>query len=291
MKKEIARDYIFNDLLRQSHTMKPTSTGKNYGALFTMAILISNDDGIEAPGLAALADALAPLDAVCVSAPSENKSGVGMAITLGRELQAARHPDAPCNASRHSIDGNPADAVKYGLQHVLAGNAPRLVASGINLGPNLGVNIRCSGTLGAAYEAACSGIPALAVSVEYSQSPNWEGAKFYARKMAERLLALPRDHEPFVLNLNVPSRNPEDIKGLVTAPNGVGGFRDFLKDCGGDRYKLDAAWIDVGEGSDCAAAAFNAGYAVITPLKFDLTHKGLLETLSGWDGVERFKNA
>lgn len=244
-----------------------------------MAILLTNDDGIDAPGLAALAEALAGLDEIIVSAPAGNQSGVGMAITLDRDLTAKRHPDGPNGEVRYSVDGTPSDATKFGLQHAVAGKDVRLVVSGINLGQNLGTNVRCSGTVGAAFEAVATGVTALAVSVGYDEPVNWDGAKAYARSIAERVLAL-RDCAPFVLNLNVPSLPEDEIPGLVVAHHGVGGFHDTLavrED--GKQYRAEAAWrMDVPE-VDCDAAAFRAGYAVITPLRFEMTHDVMMDEL------------
>lgn len=258
-----------------------------------MAILLTNDDGIDAPGIARLAEALAGLDDLHASAPMENKSGVGMSITLGRSMRARRHPDGASGETRHSIDGTPADATKFGLQHVLANVAPRLAVSGINCGPNLGLNIRCSGTVGAAFEAVAAGVPALAVSVEYAEKVNWSGAMYYARKMAEKILALPGPIEPFVLNLNVPSRNPEDIPGVVVARQGMGGVRDVVRALpdGEDGYVLDADWQEIASDGDCDAAAFNSGYAVLTPLRYEMTYDDMLATLCRhWrDEIEPFK--
>lgn len=254
-----------------------------------MAILLTNDDGIDAPGLAALAEALAGLDALYVAAPAVNKSGVGMGITIEEDMAARVHADGAQGEVRHSLDGTPADAVKYGLQHLLADDPPRLVVSGINLGPNLGRNIRCSGTVGAAFEAVAAGIPALAVSVDYVIPPDWSGAKFYARKLAEMML---RDgglgREPHVLNLNVPSRPPEDVAGLVIARQGVGGIFDYIKpNSDGSGYSLGAKLIDTGD-ADCDGSAFRDGYAVVTPLRFEMTHDALLEELvSSWGGELR----
>lgn len=166
------------------------------------------------------------------------------------------------------------------------------MCSSDHLGPNLGLNIRCSGTVGAAFEAVAAGVPALAVSVEYSTDVNWEGAKYYARVMAEKILRLPQPLEPFVLNLNVPSRNPADIPGLVIAHQGVGGFRDRLEVVReGDSYKLDADWSFVEPDGDCDTAAFNAGYAVLTPLRFEMTHDAMMADLCRhWkEDIERFK--
>ncbi len=252
-----------------------------------MAILLTNDDGIHAPGIAHLAQALQGLDAIHVSAPEENKSGVGGGITITRNLQAKRHPAGACGEERWSVDGTPADAAKFGMQHVLGGVPPRLVASGINLGPNLGVNIRSSGTVGAAFEAVAVGVNALAVSVDYVFPTNWEGAKHYARKAAEMLLRLPPGGEPFVLNLNVPAKNPDEIKGLVIARHGVGGMRDtIVVEEREGAFHLEADWLNVMPGVDCDASAFDAGYAVLTPLRYEMTDDGRMAFLARQWGSE-----
>lgn len=251
-----------------------------------MAILITNDDGIDAPGIAQLAKALEGLDDLYVSAPDENKSGVGNGITITRNLQARKHPPGEAGEERWSVDGTPADASKFGMQHVLGGNPPRLVVSGINLGPNIGVNIRCSGTVGAAFEAVATGISSLAVSVDYVIPTNWEGARHYARKVAEMMLSLPEGGEPFVLNLNVPAANPGDIKGLVIARHGCGGMRDnIVVEDRGDFFHLEADWILSEMNGDCDASAFKAGYAVLTPLRFEMTDDERLSYLCNqWKG-------
>ncbi len=251
-----------------------------------MPILLSNDDGVDAPGLAALAKALAGLDDLVVSAPADNRSGVGMGITLSRGLEAKSLPAGAAGEVRYSVDGTPADAAKFGLQHLLKHRPVRLVASGINYGPNLGVNIRCSGTIGAAFEAVAAGVMALAVSLEYVPEPNWSGAMFYARKLAEKILAMPKIDEPFLLNLNVPSKNPEDIRGLVIARHGRGGILDTVKVEGDEGVmRLAPDWIKVSPESDCDASAFYAGYAVVTPLRFEMTHDAALaRLLTEWKG-------
>lgn len=244
-----------------------------------MAILLTNDDGIDAPGIAALAQALAGLDEIIVSAPAGNQSGVGMAITLDRDLTAKRHPDGPNGEIRYSVDGTPSDAAKFGIQHAAAGKNIRLVVSGINLGQNLGTNIRCSGTVGAAFEAVAAGLTALAVSVGYDDPVNWDGAKTYARNIAEKALTL-KSSEPFVINLNVPSLPPDEIPGLVVAHHGLGGFHDTLAvRQTGKQYRVEAAWHTRIPETDCDTAAFKAGYAVITPLRFEMTHNEMMDEL------------
>lgn len=264
-----------------------------------MAILLTNDDGIDAPGLAALEEALAGLDDLYISAPAQNQSGVGMAISVGRALRVKRYPDSKFGSRRAAVAGTPADSVKYGLEHLLGGRKPRLVVSGINHGPNLGRNVRCSGTVGAACEAATSGVPSVAVSTGHEIPPVWEGAKHYARRVAEMALRMADSgrHGAFLLNLNVPGLPADRIRGLVTAPHGLGGFQDFLRvQPDGETYQMDGAWVEMEPDSNCDAAAFLADYAVVTPMQFDMTHHGLLAALrEDWRGQladceERIKN-
>lgn len=247
-----------------------------------MAILLTNDDGVDAPGLTALAEALAGLDDLVISAPSENQSGVGMGISIRRSLRAERLSDGPAGAPRHSLDGTPVDAVKYALDFIFRDRPPRLAVSGVNHGPNLGRNVRCSGTVGAAFEALASGIPALAVSVGYSIPPKWEAAKIYARKMAEMMLDRIKEapKPAFLINLNVPSLDPKDIRGLAAARHGTGGFLDGLAPGpSGDSFVLGGEWLFTPPESGCDAAAFEAGYAVMTPLRLEMTHDALLDDL------------
>lgn len=246
-----------------------------------MAILLTNDDGVDAPGLAALAEALAGLDELYIAAPAENRSGVGMGITIGRDLTARRRRDWPGVAARTSIDGTPADAVKYGVQHLLKMNRPRLVVSGINHGANLGRNVRCSGTVGAAFEAFVEGIPAIAASVDHTEPPYWAGAQHYVRLVAERALALAGTRHVFMLNLNVPALPPDEIKGFRIARHGSGGYQDFLAGAGRPGvYSMSGAWIEPDAGAECDGAALSRGYAVLTPMRYEMTDAGLLERLN-----------
>lgn len=246
-----------------------------------MAILLTNDDGIDAPGLAALAEAMEGLDELVVSAPSENQSGVGMSISLGRNITTRRVEDGPGGLPRHAVDGTPSDAVKYGMQRLLRHNRPRLVVSGINMGPNLGVNVRCSGTVGAAFEAVVAGVPAVAVSIDFVKPPNWEGGKHYARLVVEKALAMAAQpgRAPFLLNLNVPSKNPDEIPGLIATHHGTGGILDiFTPNEDGESYRLRGKWAETKK-DGCDFETFMNGYAVITPLQFEMTNHRLMSEL------------
>ncbi|MDR1613355.1 MAG: 5'/3'-nucleotidase SurE [Planctomycetota bacterium] len=251
-----------------------------------MSILLSNDDGIDAPGLAALADALSGLDDIYVSAPSGNRSGAGMAVTIGRDITPRAYPDGPGGFKRVAVDGTPTDAMKYGLQFLVP-DRPRLVASGINHGPNLGRNVRCSGTVGAAMEGLLWGIPALAASVDCVERPDWSGAKHYARLVAERILAAGDAFQPVLLNLNVPALPPEAIRGFALVRHGTGGFNEYFVSGGsGGAFQLGGEWLDTPLGECCDAAAINRGYAVLTPMRFDMTDVQALDRLRGdWDDL------
>ena len=253
-----------------------------------MSILLTNDDGVDAPGLLALVDALRDLDDLYIAAPVKNCSGVGGAITLDRNLSVIRYPDWPGVVARTAIDGTPVDAVKYGIRHLLEDNPPRLVVSGINHGPNIGRNVRCSGTVNAAFEALLFDVPALAVSVEYLVPPVWDGAIHYTRLVAEHALDLAERRRDFVLNLNVPGLDPDQIHGLFFAPQGRGGYNDFLARIGtGDTFEPDGDWVAPEGGVHCDASAFTDGYAVLTPMRYEQTHDELLAQLeSEWGHLD-----
>ncbi len=249
-----------------------------------MSILLANDDGVDAEGLRELAQALSGLDDLYISAPSKNRSGVGMSITISDPMSAKRHSDWPGVKERWSIDGTPADAVKYGLQHLLKNNPPRLVVSGINLGANVGRNVRCSGTVGAAFEGLVSGFPALAVSVDYDLPTNWAGAKHYARLASEKLLELSRAESRLMFNLNVPSLPVDKIKGLKLTRHGSGGYLDnMIPHSQPGSYTLGADWLDPAIDSDCDARALSDGFATITPMRHEMTDQRMLDLLqSEW---------
>ena len=153
-------------------------------------ILVTNDDGIEAEGLRALADALAALGRVTVVAPAEQSSAVGHGLTLRRPLELREA--AP---GWHSVDGTPADCVNIAASEVLGG-APDLVVSGINDGLNIGDDVTYSGTVAGALEGVLLGAPAIAVSLQRSQRMDYAGGGYIARQLAEAVLfeGLPAPH-------------------------------------------------------------------------------------------------
>src|SRR5258708_27598022 len=146
-----------------------------------MHILVSNDDGVEAPGLRALAEALLPLGEVTVCAPDREQSATSRSISLHRPLRIEQHaPWGDGRIARWSVDGTPTDAVYIGLNHVLKDRRPEVVASGINRGPNLANDVHYSGTVAAAMEGCVGGVPSFAVSLirgrDYSHAARFAAA-------------------------------------------------------------------------------------------------------------------
>ena len=244
-----------------------------------MRILISNDDGVTAPGLAALYGALADYAECVVIAPEQDKSGASSSLTLDRPL----HPHTLANGFI-SINGTPTDCVHLGI-HGLLEQQPDMVVSGINLGANLGDDVLYSGTVAAALEGRFLDHPSFAFSLVSRQVDNLPTAAFFARKLLEAHASL--DLPPLtVLNVNIPNLPLDKIRGIqltrlghraraaapvrVVDPRGKAG------------YWIAAAGDveDGGPGTDFHAVM--QGYVSITPLQLDRTFGDGFKHLNGW---------
>ena len=247
-----------------------------------MNILLVNDDGIYAPGMAALGQALGTVGNLYVCAPAENRSAMSHSITVTDHVYV-NEAVYPAAERALVITGTPADCTKIGLQFFgEEGIKFDFVYSGINMGSNLGIDTLYSGTVGAAMEAAISGVRAVAVSAYERNTTHFETACELALAVMEPMM---RDLDPeTIININVPDLPKDQVKGVLVTSLGRRNFIDFfkLKDTGG--YKLTGDPQDFADGDkaiDLAAVA--NGYASITPLHFDFTNKKELETLSSWD--------
>ncbi|MCB9778216.1 MAG: 5'/3'-nucleotidase SurE [Alphaproteobacteria bacterium] len=249
-----------------------------------MLLLLSNDDGIDAPGLGALARAASGLGDVHVVAPMGERSAQSHALTMHEPLRVEeRRP------GWHACSGQPADCVYLGV-HELCGRRPDAVLSGINRGANIGDDVHYSGTVGAAEEAALLGIPALAVSlvIEGRPSPehHYDAAAALALRVLRHLAHAPLPRRVF-LNLNVPDRPLDQIAGIAVARLGRRQYAPLVaanRDPRGKPYY----WVggeplahDDTEGTD--GYWYQRGYATLTPLFPDLTHHASLDVLRGWD--------
>jgi 5'-nucleotidase len=242
-------------------------------------ILVSNDDGIHAPGVTALAAALEAVGQVWVVAPDRERSAVGHALTLHRPLTVEQL--AP---RRFAVNGTPSDCVNLALLGLLPARAD-VVVSGVNAGSNLGDDVTYSGTVSAAMEGTLLGVPALAVSLVQPTGPaSFRPAARVAARLAELLL---RDRERGVslVNVNVPGGRPRGVRltrlgRRVYSENVV-----ERRDPRGRRY----FWIGAGRpaweaAEDTDYAAVHAGYVSVTPLGLDLTDYAGLRALKDWEG-------
>ena len=247
-----------------------------------MRILISNDDGIEAPGLDVLVDALRPLGEIWVVAPRLEQSAGSHALTMHRPLRFAE-----VGERRFWVQGTPADAVYVAL-HRLLPEPPDLVASGVNLGANIGHDTLYSGTVAAAMEAALWGRPAMAVSLHVhggGGGPHWETARPIARRLAERLMEDPLPVRS-MLNVNVPDLPPDELRGVRAGELCHHHWHPRV-DQRTDPFGRPYLWIggphDRFAGSpDTDGPSLAAGWATVTPLRADLTDLAALERVRRW---------
>ncbi|SFB70720.1 5'-nucleotidase /3'-nucleotidase /exopolyphosphatase [Cupriavidus sp. OV038] len=250
-----------------------------------MHILLANDDGYLAPGLAVLHAALAPLARVTVIAPEQNHSGASNSLTLQRPLSVFEAREGVQKGFRF-INGTPTDCVHVALTGLLE-DRPDLVVSGINQGQNMGEDVLYSGTVAAAIEGYLFGIPSIAFSQVDKGWEHLDAAARVAREIVERVIASP-PQEPFLLNVNIPNLPFEHLKGqratrlgkrhpsqpVITQVNPRGDTNYWIGPAGDAR--------DASEGTDFHATA--NGFVSLTPLQLDLTHRAQLEQLGQWLG-------
>lgn len=249
-----------------------------------MRILVTNDDGVAAPGLVALRAALAGIGEVVVVAPERPRSASGHSVTLHKPLRLAETP-LPDGAAAWASNGTPSDCVTLGVDVVMEGRVD-LVVSGINDGANLGWDLTYSGTVSAAMEGAMLGIPSIAVSVAGRPGPTGYGpAASFARRLAERVLQ--RGLEPWtLLNVNVPSVAEDEIRGVEVTRQGRRQYVDRI-DRRTDPWGRSYYWLcgslkadEPDEGSDVYAVLHNR--ISVTPVHLDMTACHLLDRLREW---------
>lgn len=249
-------------------------------------VLLSNDDGIDAAGIAALAAALDGIGTLAVVAPFEEQSAVGHAITVRDPMRVHTwtfdNPDGPVWA--RAVTGTPADCIKIAVQKLLP-RPPDLVVSGINHGPNTAVNVLYSGTVSAATEAAILGIPSVAVSHGAWRPTDFEDAGRMARTVAEHVLenGLPTG---VLLNVNVPDRPLGELAGVrvtrLARSRWEEEFEERRDPMDRPYFWLGGRFVDLDGGADTDLAAMTDGFVSITPLHLDLTAYDHLQDLETW---------
>ncbi|AVR88160.1 5'/3'-nucleotidase SurE [Thauera aromatica] len=244
-----------------------------------MRILVSNDDGYFAPGIAALAEALSTLGEVTVVAPERDRSGASNSLTLDRPLSLKR----TSNGFYH-VNGTPTDCVHLAVTGMLE-HLPDMVVSGVNHGANMGDDTVYSGTVAAATEGFLLGVPSIAVSLVSKSAADFTAAARVARDLAERFMHRPFPH-PVLLNVNVPDVAYERLQGIRVTRLGKRHKAEpvvrSVNPRGDTVYWVGAAGgaADAGEGTDFHAVA--NGCVSVTPLQIDLTHTGLIAPVFDW---------
>jgi 5'-nucleotidase len=248
-----------------------------------MHILVSNDDGILAPGLALLADACRSVGSVSVVAPDREQSGTSHSLTLHRPLRPMRRPDGA-----FQVDGTPTDCVMLAVGALLP-ERPAFVFSGVNHGPNMGEDVLYSGTVAAAMEAVLLGVPAVAISFAGNQPETLTTYRDRLADLVRRITAARDFPKDTLLNINLPRCPASEVKGVRVTKLGSRVFSESLTRMK-DPWGREIYWIGGGtitwtgdQDSDHAAVA--EGYISITPLHMDLTNYSLFETVRSW-GLE-----
>lgn len=246
-----------------------------------MRILLSNDDGYFAPGLAALYEALRDLGDVTVVAPERDRSGASNSLTLDRPLSVRKAANG-----FHFVNGTPTDCVHLAVTGMFD-HLPDMVVSGINHGANMGDDTIYSGTVAAATEGFLLGVPSIAVSLVSKGASDFGSAARIARDLVKRFQRTPF-LQPVLLNVNIPDRSYEEFKGVrVTRLGKRHKAEPVVKDAtprGDTVFWIGAAGqaADAGEGTDFDAVA--RGFVSVTPLQIDLTHNGLISGVTDWLG-------
>jgi len=247
-----------------------------------MRLLVSNDDGIGARGLAVLADAVRPFGEVTVAAPNQERSACSHSLTTHHPLRC-RTVDFPVPVARSfSIDGTPADCVKLALNQLFP-QAPDFVLSGVNRGANLAVDVFYSGTVAAAFEGVLKGIPALAFSLNsYDEHADFSLAAPWIKRCMEKAIAHPPPAGA-MYNINIPALPPDQIKGIKITSLGHVRYQD-LYEKRLDPYGRAYYWLN-GEPElsvdtlQYDIVAVRQGWVSVTPLRAELTDFGQLEYL------------
>lgn len=245
-----------------------------------MNIMVTNDDGIHAPGIRALAEAMKELGSVTVIAPDRERSAAGHSLTLHSPLRIFK-----LHEGWYAVDGTPTDCVNMGIHNMLP-VSPDLVVSGINHGANLGDDVTYSGTVAAAMEANLMGIPAIAFSLAtFEKSDNFECAALIALRVARQVVANGLPSDTF-LNVNIPDCQLAEMRPPLVTRQGKRSFIGKIVDKTDPRGRKyfwigsEEPGLNDEEGTDFHA--INRRHVSVTPLHLDLTNHKSLKILEGW---------
>ena len=249
-----------------------------------MRILLTNDDGINSAGLAALSSSIKEIAEVVIVAPDTEQSAVGHAITVSFPLRVKEFYKDDTFFG-YAVKGTPADCVKLAIK-VIMDKKPDMVISGINLGPNTGTHIIYSGTVSAATEAAILGVPSFAISLATFIKPDYNLASGFAKKLT---LLISKNGLPkgVLLNVNIPAVPDKEVKGIRLTVQGetkfVGSIEKRIDPRGQTYYWLSPEIVEVSGTPELDTIAIRNNEISITPLHFDMTSRDNLEELRRWE--------
>lgn len=249
-------------------------------------ILVTNDDGISAPGIRKLIAIMKEIGTVVVVAPDKPQSAMGHAITINNTLYINKINIDDDVQEEYSCSGTPVDCVKLAVHEIL-NQTPDLCVSGINHGSNSSINVIYSGTMSAAVEAGMEGIPAIGFSLlDYSWEADFDAAEDFIRKITRETLknGLPKG---VVLNVNIPKCKKEDLKGIKVCRQANAQWKETFdkrtNPQGRDYYWLTGEFINEDKGEDTDEAALKNNYISIVPVQYDLTAHHTIKDINLWD--------
>ena len=249
-------------------------------------VLVTNDDGINAPGIRTLISVIKDIGDVIVVAPDSPQSGMGHAITINSTLHSSRITPKNSEIIEYSCSGTPADCVKLAINELMP-RKPDLCVSGINHGSNSSINVIYSGTMSAAIEAGIEGVPAIGFSLlDYSWNADFSHSKDFIRKITLNALnnGIPKG---VVLNVNIPAVKKSDIKGVKICRQAkaywVEEFDKRKNPLGQEYYWLTGKFVNKDQGEDTDEWALKNNYISIVPVEFDLTAHHAIQGLNEWD--------
>lgn len=244
-------------------------------------ILVTNDDGILAPGLHALVDAVKELGEVVVVAPDKAQSGMGHAITIAHPIRLSK-VNVFGDIEAWQCSGTPVDCVKIAVDKILK-QKPDICLSGINHGANHSINVIYSGTMSAAIEACIESIPSIGFSLnDFSLEADFDGAKEYARVITEKIIDKEWDKH-ICLNVNIPKAKTLDIKGIKVCRQAYAKFEEDFEErtdpSGKKYYWLTGEFVNFDKDEDTDVWALENNYVSVVPVYFDLTHYAIKQKL------------
>jgi len=253
-------------------------------------ILVTNDDGISAPGIRTLIAVMSEIGDVIVVAPDKPQSAMGHAITINNMLYLNKVSKENAAITEYNCSGTPVDCVKLAVYEILH-KKPDLCVSGINHGSNSSINVIYSGTMSAAVEAGIEGIPAIGFSLlDYEWNADFEPIKSFVKKIALETLkkGLP---EGVILNVNFPKLKEQEIKGIKICRQAKAFWKEKFDKrktpFGKDYYWLTGEFVNEDKGEDTDEWALKQGYVSVVPVQFDMTAHHTIQKLNTWSLNEK----